>query len=298
MDTKKPILSIIIPTLNEEAYIARLLDDILKSSYKNIEVIVCDNGSSDKTCEIVTDFSKKHSTVSLVHANVKGVSIARNTGAKHAKGKYLFFFDADMRVSTTLLEKSLNELEKRELDGAGYYMYPSSSTFFEKVFFNFYNWLYKIRQYTKPIACGAALVSKRVVHEKMCGFDESLTMIEDMDYVRRIGKVGTFRILQCEKVRFDMRRFRTFGMLKVTIQWWVAGIAYLGGIKRIKWKYFKPNEMGLVGSKLKDFKKFTKDKIVHAQEKITTAQMHAQKKIEKTKEKLTQTKDKFNGKFG
>jgi glycosyltransferase involved in cell wall biosynthesis len=294
MNSNNPILSIIIPTLNEEAYIARLLNSILNSTYKKTEIIVSDNGSSDKTQKIVQQYSDKYSNITLVHASLKGVSVARNAGAKSANGEYVFFFDADQQISNTLLEQTVAELQTRSLDGAGYYMYPSSSRFIEKLFFNFYNWLYNVNQYLKPIACGAALVAKRSIHEKIGGFDESLTLIEDMDYVRKIAKVGKFRILKCEKVRFDMRRFHTFGMFKVTIQWWVAGIAYLGGIKHIKWKYFKPNELGQVGSKLKVY---TSKKMQVAQKKITTAQINAQKKIVQTKEKFVHAQEVFKKKF-
>ncbi len=276
MSSKNVLISIIIPALNEEDYIARLLGDLLKSSYEHIEIIVSDNGSSDDTQKIVEEFVLKDKRVKLVHATPKGVCVARNTGARHAKGKYFFFFDADMRIAPQLLKNSVEELETRELDAASYHFFPSSAAFLEKIFFKFYDWIFTIRQYSKPIACGAALIAKCSVHREINGFDESLTMIEDMDYVRRAAKVGKFRLLD-QKVRFDMRRFKQFGMLKVTSQWWVAGIAYLAGIRRVKWKYFKPNEQGLVGSGMKRFaqakekvKKQVQKKVANASKKITT----------------------------
>ncbi|OYT33718.1 MAG: glycosyl transferase family 2, partial [Candidatus Aenigmarchaeota archaeon ex4484_52] len=79
MNIQKPLLSIIIPTLNEEKYIPLLLNSIKKQTYKNYEIIVCDSHSKDKCYSI----------------DKKGPGHGRNIGAKYAKGRYLLFFDSD-----------------------------------------------------------------------------------------------------------------------------------------------------------------------------------------------------------
>jgi len=86
-----PLISIIIPAYNEEDLIAECLESIKSQSYKNLEVIVVDDGSRDRTLEIAKGLKVK--TMSQYH---KGPGSARNLAASHAKGKILVFVDADM----------------------------------------------------------------------------------------------------------------------------------------------------------------------------------------------------------
>ena len=89
---KNPLVSVVIPTYNEEKDIEECIRTLLMQSYKNIEIIIVDDGSTDKTKEIVGKFKK----VKLIQGEHKGPGFSRNLGAKHAKGKILIFVDADM----------------------------------------------------------------------------------------------------------------------------------------------------------------------------------------------------------
>lgn len=91
---KNALVSVVIPTYNEEKDIRDCLDSLLKQSYKNIEIIIVDDGSTDKTREIVTTYSKNK--VKLIEGMHKGPGFSRNLGAKQAKGVILVFVDADM----------------------------------------------------------------------------------------------------------------------------------------------------------------------------------------------------------
>jgi glycosyltransferase involved in cell wall biosynthesis len=92
MKNKNPLVSVVIPTYNEERDIADCINSLLKQSYKPIEIIIVDDGSKDKTREIV----KKFKCVKLIKGEHKGPGFSRNKGAKKAKGKILSFVDADM----------------------------------------------------------------------------------------------------------------------------------------------------------------------------------------------------------
>ncbi|MEK6899479.1 MAG: glycosyltransferase family 2 protein [Nanoarchaeota archaeon] len=98
---KKPLVSVIIPTYNEEKDISQCLDSIEKQSYGNIETIVVDDGSTDKTREIVSRYKK----VRIVPQNHQGPGAARNLGAKKAKGEILVLIDADMILFPDYVEK-------------------------------------------------------------------------------------------------------------------------------------------------------------------------------------------------
>ena len=107
-------LSLIIPAYNEEKMIKGTLEKVLKFlSKKNYgwEVIVVDDGSSDKTSEIVKEFEKRG--VALVtHKNNEGKGAAIRTGVKKSKGKYIIFSDADLSVSIKNIDQFLSELKK------------------------------------------------------------------------------------------------------------------------------------------------------------------------------------------
>ena len=84
-------ISILIPAYNEEKYISTCLESLLKIGYKNYEIIVCDNGSTDKTCEKI----KEYPEVVLVHEKIKGPNAARNKAFSVSKGEIVVTIDAD-----------------------------------------------------------------------------------------------------------------------------------------------------------------------------------------------------------
>ena len=92
MDVK---ISVIIPAYNAEKYISECLDSVLRQSYKNIEIIVVDDGSADNTYTVVEGYSERHSNIVLVHQENGGVCSARNKGLDMASGDFIMFLDAD-----------------------------------------------------------------------------------------------------------------------------------------------------------------------------------------------------------
>ena len=96
----KQVVSIIIPTYNEEKDIEECIRTLLKQNYKDKEIIVVDDGSSDRTVEIVKKFKK----VKLIKGEHKGTGFSRNLGARKAKGKILVFVDADMAFPKNYLQ--------------------------------------------------------------------------------------------------------------------------------------------------------------------------------------------------
>lgn len=89
------LVSIIIPVYNAENYIERCLKSIIAQTYKNIEVIIINDGSTDKSKDICTEYAKNDSRIQLFSKLNSGVSSARNDGLMYAEGKYICFVDAD-----------------------------------------------------------------------------------------------------------------------------------------------------------------------------------------------------------
>ncbi len=92
---KEPLISVIVPVYNVEKYIRKCLDSIINQSYKNLEIIVINDGSTDASGQICDDYAKKDSRVKVIHQKNKGLSNARNTGINHASGAYITFADSD-----------------------------------------------------------------------------------------------------------------------------------------------------------------------------------------------------------
>ena len=92
MKSTQILVSVVIPTYNEQGDIAECLKSLLEQSYKPLEIIIVDDGSRDKTREIIRSFK----SVKLIEGQHKGPGFSRNLGAKQAKGDILVFVDADM----------------------------------------------------------------------------------------------------------------------------------------------------------------------------------------------------------
>lgn len=102
------LVSVIIPAYNTEKYIAEMLECVIHQTYKNIEIIIVDDGSEDKTADIIRSYGSKDSRIKPVFSVRRGVSCARNKGIDMAKGQKIFFWDSDDSIEFDAIEKCLN----------------------------------------------------------------------------------------------------------------------------------------------------------------------------------------------
>ncbi len=232
----KPKISIVIPTLNEQEYIGRLLHDVYMNNYENLEVIVSDNGSTDSTLKVAESYSKNINNLEIVTLQDRGVSKARNNGAKNAKGEYILFLDADSRVSEEYIRKTLMEMQKRDLAIANHYMTAISNNKKDIFMVKAVNNILKLMQHIIPGGPGGGgIIIEKSLHENIGGFNENIMTIgEDVDYQYRASKMGKFRMLDSEKTYIDMRRFDKEGRLKTWMKWSTAYAMHLSRIKMSK----------------------------------------------------------------
>ncbi len=104
------LVSIIIPVYNGEEYLRRCLDSILNQTYKNLEIIVVNDGSTDSTKKIIDEYKDKR--IKPIHKENEGVSEARNDGIEKSTGRYISFVDADDYIEPDFVEKMLNIIKK------------------------------------------------------------------------------------------------------------------------------------------------------------------------------------------
>ena len=95
-------LSIIIPVYHDESYLKRCLDSIINLDYQNLEIILVDDGSTDDSLAIMTDYAAQDERIKAISQQNLGVSVARNTGLARATGDYIMFVDADDYVLSPL----------------------------------------------------------------------------------------------------------------------------------------------------------------------------------------------------
>lgn len=115
-----PLVSIIIPAYNTSKYIGEMLQCVCQQTYKNIEVIVVDDGSTDSTREVVKKVMKENVFIHLIELPHRGVSAARNAGIEHAQGEKIFFWDSDDSMEPETIADCLEFAERHDVKAVLY----------------------------------------------------------------------------------------------------------------------------------------------------------------------------------
>ncbi len=113
-------VSIIIPVYGVEQYLDRCLLSVVSQTYKDLEILVIDDGSKDRSGEICDEWAKKDKRIKVIHQENKGLASARNTGLRNMSGKYCIAIDSDDFIYTTAIEYLVRALEETSSDVAVY----------------------------------------------------------------------------------------------------------------------------------------------------------------------------------
>ena len=174
-----PLVSIIIPTRNSAQFLGACLTSIINQTYKNIEMIVVDNNSTDKTKEIAKKYTKNIFNIGPER------SAQRNLGAKSAKGEYFLFIDSDMELTPKVIEECVKSIQSEK--GTSALVIPEKSIgigfwakckALEKSFYIGITWIEAARFFLKDS------------YLEVGGYDESLVSGEDWDISQKIKKMG------------------------------------------------------------------------------------------------------------
>ena len=112
------MISVIVPIYNVEEYLPACIESIINQTYRNLEVLLVDDGSTDNSGKICDDYAEKDKRCIVIHQQNKGLSGARNTGLDNAKGEYISFIDGDDYIHPQMLEILYKEIEKENCDFA------------------------------------------------------------------------------------------------------------------------------------------------------------------------------------
>ena len=110
------LVSIVVPVYNVEKYLDRCVESIVNQTYKNLEIILVDDGSIDGSSQKCDDWSFRDPRIRVVHKENAGPGMARNAGMEYASGKYIFFFDSDDYVDLGAVQKCVEAAEKFKAD--------------------------------------------------------------------------------------------------------------------------------------------------------------------------------------
>lgn len=100
----EPLISVIIPVYNMENYVGKCLDSIISQTYKSLEIICIDDGSTDGSLKVIEKYSSKDSRIIVINQDNQGPLVARSNGIKHMHGEYFFFIDADDYLEENALD--------------------------------------------------------------------------------------------------------------------------------------------------------------------------------------------------
>lgn len=240
--------SIVIPTLNEENYVGRLLDDLGAQDFKDFEVIHVDGKSKDKTCDVVSTYQDKLVITTVVSPR-RNVSHQKNLGADRAKGKYLIFIDADTRILDPLFLSKLASATHR----SKHMMYMPIVGIEEedpglKLTFAIYNKAIEASKYlSTPIPSIGLAVFERNFFHHLGGYIPSprheihKLFPEDYEIVMRAKKMGVAGcVAHHARFVYSLRRFKQEGYMKVVPKYILSVVEQLLGREFIEHNY----EMG------------------------------------------------------
>jgi glycosyltransferase involved in cell wall biosynthesis len=197
-------VSIIIPTLNEEQMLPRLLDSIKIQDFYDYEVIVADARSKDATREIAEQYGCR-----IVNGGLPAAG--RNAGAAAARGDFLFFLDADVIIPQGFIRNVYDEMQDNYYDLATCEIRPLSDYRLDRVLHRMINLAVILNLRVDPKAFGFCIFVTKRLFDRVGGFDETLYVAEDNDFVKRASEFRSLRYLSSVHLMVSVRRFEKEG---------------------------------------------------------------------------------------
>lgn len=196
----KNVLSIIIPVYNKELYLKRCIDSIINQTYKELDIVIINDGSTDNSLEILKEYENKDNRIKLINKQNGGVASARNAGIKSATGNYITFIDADDKIDSNMMKSMFEILKSTNVqvvkcwyveEYANEQKYVSMELKENQVEISsrdgFIETIYPmlINTYRLNSCCGV-LIDVNVIKENNISFDESIATGEDFLFICNI----------------------------------------------------------------------------------------------------------------
>jgi glycosyltransferase involved in cell wall biosynthesis len=221
--------SVIIPALNEEKFLPKLVASLAEQTDKNFEVIVVDGSSKDRTVAVAKTFTKKLPKLTIIVSKVASLPLQRNIGAKAGKGEWFVFIDADSVVVPHFIHR-IDEFIRTEKPGLfTTWLRPDSEKPGDANIALLGNLMFEVGlALHKPLPSGPLTAISRKAFTAVGGYDESQAFNEDVDICYRIAKAHfPIRIIPETLYTWSLRRIRHHGTARVIQQYILASLPIL-----------------------------------------------------------------------
>jgi glycosyltransferase involved in cell wall biosynthesis len=203
-----PLVSVVIPMYNVENYIAETLESVLNQTYKNLEIVIVDDGSKDNSASVVKEYLQKHNCIKYIIQENSGVSIARNRGVAEATGEFIAFLDSDDLWLPEKLGKQLERIQASSMDACycGYKEYIDGrigSSFPERYYEG--DILVDVLEEKTSTWTSTLVIRKSIITKNDLVFEKGCNWAEDMEF---FAKVMCFTKVCCVKEYLALYRKR------------------------------------------------------------------------------------------
>lgn len=225
------LVSIVVPAYNVEKFIGECLKSIQQQTYENWQALVVDDGSTDKTAEIVQKIVGQDKRFRLIRRQNAGVSVARNTGIKVSEGIYLSFLDGDDMWEPTFLEKLVAAVQANDVDMAYCgYTHLYSNGLRRKFSYPYANGriLFEVIQGKTQVHIGSILVEKTLIDQLGLWFTEGCRVGQDQEFIwKLISQAKVYAVPQ------ELMIYRIREKSAMSAKWrWQNHIHAIYGFKR------------------------------------------------------------------
>ncbi len=212
-----PTFSVIIPTLNEELFLPKLLESLTKQTDKDFEVIVVDGKSEDKTVSLARDFSSALPRLTVIPDQERNLPQQRNVGAKNAQGNWFVFADADAVFVPWFINRINQFIQAENPRLFTTWFYPDSRIGSDALLTLLANMMIEASNILhRSLTPGALTIVTKDAFTSNGGYNETLRFGEDYDFGQRLVATGIeLMILRETLCMFSLRRFRRQGKLKM-----------------------------------------------------------------------------------
>ena len=282
-------ISVVMPVYNKEMYLDKTLQCILNQSYKNFEVIIVNDGSTDNTKKICDEYAKKDSRISVYHIENGGVSNARNTGLKYVTGEYIQFIDADDCINEDVFKTYIEILEKEKYDiiFTSYNKVDHEDKILKVVDLEYRGLKYKkdiLENFVKKqvdtgyYGCVSnKLIKFEIINKNSIYFDKKIVLAEDLDFYIDIYRYSNkYYFLELKSFNYLQDAANSSKLVYFNLDYYIQLLIILKIKKFINdFGYYIGENKMILDSKILDYVYFTvfytdldKDNIKHKVQKI------------------------------
>jgi glycosyltransferase involved in cell wall biosynthesis len=215
---ESPLISIVIPAHNEQAYIQQTLEAANRQTFRDLEIVVVTNGCTDRTADVAREFCDQ-----LIVMPERGLSRARNLGAQAARGRILIFLDADTLLEPhaleTIAQQFTAEYAAGTLKGIPDITRPSYM-----LMYGVKNFQHRFRLHE---GSSGVILCWREHFLATGGFDEALHVTENSDLIRKLRFFGKYSFISDTAVTTSMRRYENGGIFRMLWLWlklWIQSL--------------------------------------------------------------------------